>query len=374
MISFLFALDTERGHLYEYNKAVGEAARLAGWEHRAAVRAAARVAVLPPGWDLCLGSTTTWLTKGPLARLEKGWRLFLSLAAYLRRQARQDRPIILFLEWFNFVHLLPFTLALATVLRRQAFSIWVVHRLEAGTDWQTRANFFLLRCLAALVAGRLVHLSDSELVARELSRFGYRVRLLPVPHTALEEPFGTPIAAAQTNWVAWLPGQAMPEKGLDHVRRLAALTNPSADSLLLVASQSSGLTQAPGACQVVLLPDVLPRSEYLAWMRRADVILLPYNPAVFRARTSGIFVEAVVAGKLPVVTAGTWMAHELLKYDLPELILDWTSPTVLCDLLRLAHADDVRAKLRRMQSAYAQFHSVPGYADTMQRVFAETRQ
>jgi len=130
----------------------------------------------------------------------------------------------------------------------------------------------------------------------------------------------------------------------------------------------------PGACQVRLLPDVLPRSAYIAWMQRADLVLLPYDPTRFRARTSGIFVEAIVAGRTPVVTDGTWMAHELRQHHLEQLILDWDSPTILADLLRVARDPTLPAQLARMQAAYADYHSVPGYARVIQRVFAETRQ
>jgi hypothetical protein len=374
LVSFLFALENERGHLYEYNKAAGEAARLAGWEHRAAVRAAARFADLPPGWELCLGSANTRMPKGPLAKLEKGWRLFLSLANYLSRQAQQNRPVILFLEWYNVVHLLPFTLALASVSRRESFYIWVVDRLEAGHDWPARANRFLIRCLTALVAGRLTHLSDSEIVARDVAQFGYAVHLLPIPHTAHFAAAGARPADQAKLVVAWLAGLAMPVKGVELVRPLTALACPEAESLQIVASQSSHFIQKPGACQIRLVPDVLPRSDYLAWMQNADVILQPYDPAFCWARTSGIFVEAIVAGNRPVVTDGTWMAHELRKYGLDQLILDWNSPTILSDLLRVARAEDVRVKLARMQSAYADYHSVPGFAKTIQHVFDETRQ
>ena len=373
LISFLFfALDTERGHLYEYNKAVGQAARLAGWEHRAAVRAAARVAELPPGWELCLGSKRTLMPKGPLARIERGLRLFFSLTEYLHRQAREARPVVLFLEWFDFVHLVPFTLALATVARRERFDVWIVHRLEADQSLVNRANRFLLCCVSALVQGRMTHLSDSEIVAQDLARFGYSVHLLPIPHTVPADANTGSAPPDPQHVVAWLPGQAMASKGVEAVRRLTSIRDPNADTLRVVASEASHLVHQPGACQVVLVPDVLPRIDYVTWMRAADIILLPYDSALFRARTSGIFVEAVVAGKIVVISDDTWMARQLRQYGLEKLILDWNSPTIISDLLHVAQAADVRVKLALMQSAYADYHSVPGFARTMQHVFDET--
>ena len=68
------------------------------------------------------------------------------------------------------------------------------------------------------------------------------------------------------------------------------------------------------------------------------------------------------------------MAHELRQHGLEELILDWNSPTILADLLRVARDPNVRSKLARMQADYAEYHSVAGYARVIQRVFEETRQ
>ena len=68
------------------------------------------------------------------------------------------------------------------------------------------------------------------------------------------------------------------------------------------------------------------------------------------------------------------MASELRKYGLDQFVLDWDSPTIFGDLLRLASDADLPAKLARMQAAYADYHSVSGYARVIHRVFEETRQ
>ena len=42
--------------------------------------------------------------------------------------------------------------------------------------------------------------------------------------------------------------------------------------------------------------------------------------------------------------------------------------------MRVARDPALPARLARMQAAYAEYHSVAGYARVIQRVFAETRQ
>ena len=54
------------------------------------------------------------------------------------------------------------------------------------------------------------------------------------------------------------------------------------------------------AHNVTVRTDVLSMNDYLAWLTQADLMLLPYNPYVYRTRGSGIFAEAGKLG-IPVV-------------------------------------------------------------------------
>jgi glycosyltransferase involved in cell wall biosynthesis len=51
-------------------------------------------------------------------------------------------------------------------------------------------------------------------------------------------------------------------------------------------------------------------SEYLTFLRAADLILLPYDPVAYRIRGSGVFNEATVLGKPTIVTAGCGFGKE----------------------------------------------------------------
>ena len=56
---------------------------------------------------------------------------------------------------------------------------------------------------------------------------------------------------------------------------------------------------------------------------RYDFVLLPYDKKIYAECNLGIFVEAIVAGKITLVSADTWMAYELNKFKLTELVIDW---------------------------------------------------
>ncbi len=58
---------------------------------------------------------------------------------------------------------------------------------------------------------------------------------------------------------------------------------------------------------------VLTREAYLAWLASADAILLPYDPATYEKRGSGLFAEAVALGIPTVVTKGSGFAEGSLR-------------------------------------------------------------
>ncbi len=86
-----------------------------------------------------------------------------------------------------------------------------------------------------------------------------------------------------------------------------------------------------------------------------SLILLPYDPIVYQSSTSGIFVEVIIAGKLPLVKEGSWLSHELKKFNLPELIVDWQRPDFFTHAKTLLHSDEIQEKLEQMRKVYLSF-------------------
>lgn len=54
----------------------------------------------------------------------------------------------------------------------------------------------------------------------------------------------------------------------------------------------------------------MPAADYYRLLASSDVVLCPYDSKAYRARSSGVFAEAVAAGKPTVVPTETWMASE----------------------------------------------------------------
>ena len=377
VVSLIVNAGSEEGHPIPYNQAVGDAARQLGWDHLAAYPATCHLSQVPPGWQPALHRITYSTGGGSLLGQRSGlpqwgsvWRAAQSIRAYLRANVLpREQPVILFIEFFIFAHLLALVLALLG-LPQQRLSVWLLYRLDIHKQPTRRLYRVLNDLIAWLVRGRLTLLTDSALLARPLhALFARPVQIVPIPHTQLSGPAhrpGHPTGpTGEPLLLAWWPGAVRGDKGIDQLRALARQAAPAAQRVCLAATEAAQLAAVPGGCQVRLLPGGMPRADYLGWLQAADLILLPYDASSYAERTSGIFVEAIAAGKAAPVTPGTWMAHEAIANGLPELVIDWRAGNVWDNLVRLAEDTSVQSRLAAMASRYQAYHSVNSFSAWM---------
>ena len=64
---------------------------------------------------------------------------------------------------------------------------------------------------------------------------------------------------------------------------------------------------------VHLIREDLDEKEYRSLLAASDVVLLPYHLNKYAMRTSGVFCEALVAGKPVIATQGSWMSDEIAR-------------------------------------------------------------
>jgi glycosyltransferase involved in cell wall biosynthesis len=83
--------------------------------------------------------------------------------------------------------------------------------------------------------------------------------------------------------------------------------------------------------RVSIRQDVLSRADYEGWLARADFLLLPYDPEVYRTRGSGIFSEAEQLG-IPVI------APAACAFARPAFDGGWGSPIEQYDAEGVASA------------------------------------
>lgn len=267
---------------------------------------------------------------------------------------------VLFIESFKNSELIAFLLS--GIFFGKGASIAVLLRHEPSLyRLKGRLILFLLRCMIKLRGARRFKLfCDSAIVQKSFeTKIATPVHVLPIPHTFMHsKTIGAPSPLLR----CWWPGIPRRNKGLKIIQELAQ--SSAKQKIILALSQATPLIEGTPGTTIMLekLPEVLSRADYIEHMLAADFILLPYDPVQYRSSTSGIFVEAVISGAIPLVTAGTWMAEELKAHHLPELISSFAPQDFSEELYHIAHQSSVRERLNKMKTMYRAFHNPDSFA------------
>ena len=315
---------TESGHDRAYHESLQKAFQGLGYRVFTFIPHACQVKNLGPQW--------VRFFRAPSYR-------FLDYLRLLRRNDAQ----ILFLESFS---LREFSFLVSILLFRRSWELWLVFRdgFENAPRKQ-KAYAWITR----LLRGRARYFSDSSLVIRTLAPlFKQPMTLLPIPHTAHLPPRTTP----NPKICLWVPGKLRAEKGLESILAFCKSKDPALQQMKLCI-ESNELFRQQLNIEIEWIPSNLSRGDYLKQFHRTDALLLPYDPALFRSRTSGPFVEAIGMDKSVFTRSGSWLAHELLQYGLTEWILDWEARSAPSALLRGLNSN----KAVQMSAAYRGFHT-----------------
>jgi hypothetical protein len=350
-------------HPYHYASAVLAAARRAGGEgllvtHRDFATAAADWQVMP----LCTHTAYSKYTLcGGLDRLDhRGRGPWLPAMPWTLRHARRRRAARIAAFAADVLPALADLAAGDAVLVATASEIEAVGLARAiagarpphGVGWHVQFHFPIFRGFAAdfprqeprLAAARAAlleataaapqaityHATTAELAAEYERLVPGPVGVLPYPvqvPAAMERPPPGPLRIACL-------GDARPEKHseclADVVARVAAdpalasrvrfavQTNigyPSAsrkpEHVAVTRSLAALARAAAAGAPLDLLPGPLDAAAYARELAAADVLLLPYDQGRYRSRCSGVVLEALASGAVPIMTGGGWMARQI---------------------------------------------------------------
>ena len=110
--------------------------------------------------------------------------------------------------------------------------------------------------------------------------------------------------------------------------------------------------------QVSLVDHPLSDEAYLQLLREADVLLLPYRPETYKERTSGVFCEALSAGKPVIVSEGSLMGLQVSRERTGWLVRD-RHPESIAGVVRraLPELNFVAARCMELMQRYGKmFH------------------
>ena len=170
---------------------------------------------------------------------------------------------------------------------------------------------------------RIRYVTDSILLKEEFEiNFNIQVDILPIPHinTNKEKDFNS-------NKIIFTSlGSARKTKGfgiiVEAIKKLK--NNPIFQNIYFslqcnhseedkIIKNMVVFLKSLSLNNVEIIEKSLNENEYQELLERSDVVLIPYDQVIYHSNTSGIFTEAVGAGKPVIVTENTWMSYYLDK-------------------------------------------------------------
>ncbi len=354
------------GHHYAYDVAVAHAARQSGYvplilAHRQAEREIAeQVGVEPTFAEDMWGARrpVTWLGRA-LAKLPANVRFLHTLAARARRLPPRS---IVFVH--SFIDRQILGLALLPLLLGRKRSLAYVYLLRYQPDFYRSAvaacAFYLLERISERCGVRLA--TDSERLRDLLEELTtLPIEVLPIPHVPPEACDGATCPSDGERGCRLVSlGSARDEKGiyeiLDAIRILhrdgfaeglhfvLQCNDPTPEVADAIAAFEA---ERPPHCE--LLTEMLSPEAYYRQLHQADVVLLPYWRSIYTARTSGVFMEALAAGKPVIATRDSWMSDQLAT-DGAGVLCDDRNAADLARAIRQAAADLVPLSARARAS------------------------
>ena len=235
-----------------------------------------------------------------------------------------------------------------------------------------RALFYRLAERAARGPGPAVHLfaTGGQHAAEYGALFGRPVPAHPLPirpEPLSDAPAGAPAALL-------FAGDARLDKGIGLLPSLApALTEAHPDwrfQAHVNTERAWGEAKAAGEALMGLagsLPNLsilggwLTEADYRALLGGARLVLLPYDPALARRKSSGVLWEAISLGIPVVVPAGTWLEHEARHWGAGHVTYAAQSPEAIAAAMAEAIAA-LPALAARSAEAGARYRACNGAA------------
>jgi len=212
-----------------------------------------------------------------------------------------------------------------------------------------------------IAPGKFKCFTDSDLIQLKNSQVLRRVfDVVPIPHTSYKP---SKERKGQDLFV-WVPGDPVrSDKGFHVIQDFLKKIEDFPQIKLILSEKTRTLFKENK--QLIFLPDYLSMEAYEKQMSAVDFIFLPYDSFEYKFRTSGIFVEAICSGAIPLVSKGTWMAHELEKFSLEDLTFTWKEVNLVEKLLSFL-SNERKNFLSVMKKEYQRYHCRKNMAQTLQ--------
>ena len=264
-----------------------------------------------------------WIINRQLAKASRGSdRVVIRLDWILTRRLSAIALALISFKLANFLN---------SVLTKPTQPMLWLHIHRKGD--MTPLRLFLMKLLRAFRIPSRVSVYSPAL--SELYSAGFPGHVAEMPGSPVNSTISKMIAEenfcrASTNngtIVCLLGGQISSEKGYTVFRRLLLTrkdcTTEAGVNIQLRAPKELGLRSACSQIEIVEMSSgYQSEQDYVHGYLTSEFVLMPYREN-YRYAASGVFVDAVTLGCMPIVSKQTTMARELIKFGLDELVIDW---------------------------------------------------
>ena len=167
----------------------------------------------------------------------------------------------------------------------------------------------------------------------------------------------------------WLPGPIRKDKGISNLHYLLKNIRQKKSNIKILINEESKV-EFSSLDNIEFLKSNLPRDEYISLFRKNNIIILPYNDPSYKTRTSGIFLECISIGKKVLVSSNTYMADELIKYGLSDLVVDdWSNIDLITQIKEINLNNNLQLLLFNMRDEYIKKHGDLAYQKKLNEIF-----
>lgn len=353
--------------MLSYHQAFGEALKINKSEHIALFYSSNNLVINNSKWRNILEIGVLEMSFNSLIKEKAIFRAVIDVIKFAYSILKGIRSIeyfeedrlVLFIERFNALQLAGFMLA-SLLKNKKTYQLLILFRHDQYSFGNSKYVYkFIIAILAKFC--NLTIVTDSNILTKNLRNFfEYEVSTVPIPLGEILVINKHDDALVKI----WWPGGPRENKGWKIIKEIITKFNYQykKQNIRFVASKSSELHHLVDHSYIEILDDVLSIDSYYKKFNEINIILLPYSSIDYRASTSGIFVEAVILGKVPFVSDKTWMASELRKFDLEELIVDWERSDILEIILERYNTKEIHEKLKKINDVYYNYHNINNFS------------
>jgi glycosyltransferase involved in cell wall biosynthesis len=341
------------GHHYEYDRAVVEGAEDGGYEvvclaHRDVIPDVVAQLPLRPAFMCDIWAAPEGVDRSNVAAVEQAANdQFYDDLKAATADIKLDGEAIVFGHMVTSRQLLGWARFVEEHAGENGPTVVLLLRYQPEHYMGPLAEKAFAMLQTAARGGKLRLSSDSSRLADQLQRLTtLPIETWPLPHTT--ELGGKALRRRKKKTLRVVSlGNARDEKGilelLNSVRILEAMGQAARFEFVFQVNDANPDVAAPIAAfaaerhpQTKLLTESLSTEDYFELLKSADVVALPYWRDIYVARTSGVFLEAVAAGKPVICTFDTWMSDQLALAGAGILVKDRDETDLAVALVEMA--------------------------------------